>query len=284
MADITQNPDYQLVMKFLQNIRPGDMDQESSEQLMMIGQRIEAGGALSDREREMFEAVVGATDRFPVEQMDSFPQGGTNPDLMRQSTGAAMTPRETTGAAMTDEERMSYQVDGGMEKMTPSQMAGMQSSGAITPTRAPSNVMSMDDAIAAGLVNPTRPQARPTAPMQSMRPQARPMRQEAIMAEVNVENMEENAVLFEKRMGFPHTEAGLDLTDEQLVNFLLLCLRLHGVENDGPYYEGVEEEDMDYHDDDEEMMEMPHGKDVKVKVMKLDGSNVHEMMNKLLGG
>jgi hypothetical protein len=32
--------------------------------------------------------------------------------------------------------------------------------------------MNMDDAIAAGLVNPTRPQARP-APM---RPQARPMR------------------------------------------------------------------------------------------------------------
>ena len=41
-------------------------------------------------------------------------------------------------------------------------------------TVAPSNVMSMDDAIAAGLVNPTRPQARPTAPMQSMRPQMRP--------------------------------------------------------------------------------------------------------------
>jgi len=126
------------------------------------------------------------------------------------------------------------------------------------------------------------------------------------MAEVNVEHMEENAVLFEKRMGFSHDAEGLDLTDEQLVNFLLLCLRLHGIENDGPYYKGVEEEDMDYHDDGhqddeyeeecscgrgedcdcgyEEMMEMPHGKDVKVKVMKLDGSNVHEMMNKLLGG
>ena len=161
MADITQNPDYQLVMKFLQNIRPGDMDQESSEQLMMIGQRIQAGGALSDREREMFEAVVGATDRFPVEQMDSFPQGGTNPDLMRD-----------TGAAMTEEEMMSYQVDGGMEQMTPSQMAAMQESGAIT--RAPSNVMSMDDAIAAGLVNPMRPKARPAAPMASPRPMARP--------------------------------------------------------------------------------------------------------------
>ena len=124
MPDITQNPDYQLVMKFLQNIRPGDMDQESSEQLMMIGQRIQAGGALSDREREMFESVVGATERFPIEQMDSFPQGGTNPDLMRD-----------TGTAMTDEKRLSYQVDGGMEQMTPSQMTAMQESGAIT--RAP---------------------------------------------------------------------------------------------------------------------------------------------------
>ena len=161
MADITQNPDYQLVMKFLQNIRPGDMDQESSEQLMMIGQRIQAGGALSDREREMFEAVVGATDRFPVEQMDSFPQGGTNPDLMRD-----------TGAAMTEEEMMSYQVDGGMEQMTPSQMAAMQESGAITPDAG--RVMSMDDAIAAGLVNPMRPKARPAAPMASPRPMARP--------------------------------------------------------------------------------------------------------------
>ena len=163
MADITQNPDYQLVMKFLQNIRPGDMDQESSDQLMMIGQRMQAGGALTDREREMFEAVVGATDRFPVEQMDSFPQGGTNPDLMRD-----------TGATMTEEEMMSYQVDDGEMQMTPSQMRAMQESGAITPDAG--RVMSMDDAIAAGLVNPMRPKARPTAPMQSMRPQARPMR------------------------------------------------------------------------------------------------------------
>ena len=45
--------------------------------------------------------------------------------------------------------------------------------------------------------------------------------------------------------------------------------------------EMYEEEEM-YEEDD--MMEMPHGEDVKVKVMKLDGGNVHEMMNKLLGG
>ena len=43
------------------------------------------------------------------------------------------------------------------------------------------------------------------------------------MAEVNVENMEDNAALFQEKMGFAHNEAGLDLTDDQLVNFLLLC-------------------------------------------------------------
>jgi hypothetical protein len=43
-----------------------------------------------------------------------------------------------------------------------------------------------------------------------------------------------------------------------------------------------EEYDEEYEEDD--MMEMPSGKDVKVKVLKLDGSNVHEMMNKILGG
>ena len=97
------------------------------------------------------------------------------------------------------------------------------------------------------------------------------------MAEVNVENMEENADLFMEKMGFAHTSDGLDLSDDQLVNFLLLCHHT---------MVGIGEDDM--HDDemydDDEMMEMPHGEDVKVKVMKLDGGSVHEMMNKLLGG
>ena len=99
------------------------------------------------------------------------------------------------------------------------------------------------------------------------------------MAEVNVENMEENAALFMSKMGFSHDEAGLDMTDDQLVNFLLLCHQtMMGIDDEEMY-----EDDEEMYDD-EEMMEMPHGKDVKVKVMKLDGSNVHEMMNKLLGG
>ena len=89
------------------------------------------------------------------------------------------------------------------------------------------------------------------------------------MAEVNVENMEENAELFEEKMGFAHTADGLDMTDDQLVNFLLLC---HHDQYDVSDDEEYEEEDMD------------EGKDVKVKVIKLGGGDVHEMMNKILGG
>ena len=90
---------------------------------------------------------------------------GTNPDIMKDPSMGAMSEGEMMGT---------YQVDDGEMQMTPSQMKSMQESGAITPDAG--RVMSLDDAIAAGLVNPTRPKARPTAPMQSMRPQARPMR------------------------------------------------------------------------------------------------------------
>ena len=99
------------------------------------------------------------------------------------------------------------------------------------------------------------------------------------MAEVNVENMEDNATMFMHKMGFAHDADGLDLTDEQLINFLLLCQQEYVMGDDDEEYD-----DEEIYEDDEEMMDMPHGKDVKVKVMKLDGSNVHEMMNKLLGG
>lgn len=147
MPNITQNPDYQLVMKFLQNIRPGDMDQESSEQLMMIGQRIQSGGALSDREREMFQAVVGNMPQ--TEMMDGMVSSG------QISQGEAAMGMSGPGM-MPSKDGMTYGPSSGVT-MEP-------------------NVMNMDDAISAGFVKPTRPQARPAAPMQSPRPQARPMR------------------------------------------------------------------------------------------------------------
>ena len=82
------------------------------------------------------------------------------------------------------------------------------------------------------------------------------------MAQVEVENMEENADLFMAKMGFPHDAEGLEMSDDQLVNFLLLCHQdMMGV--DGEDY------GEDYEEVDDQMMDMPHDSDVKVKVMKL---------------
>ena len=204
MADITQNPDYRLVMTFLQNIRPGDMDQESSEQLMMIGQRIQAGGALTDREREMFTSVVGAMPQMPMDpgsavrdgempmdpgsavrrgempmaQMPMDPGSAVRRGEMPMDPGSAVRRGEMPmaqmpmdpGSAVRDGEMMgTYQVDDGEMQMTPSQMRAMQESGAITPDAG--RVMSLQEAIDAGFVTPTRPQARPM--MTSPRPQMR---------------------------------------------------------------------------------------------------------------
>ena len=167
--EMQMNPDYQLVMTFLQNITPGDMDEESANQLMAIGQRIMGGGTLTDREREMFESVVMATDRFPVEQMDTFPQG-TNPAIMKQPKPEMMG---------------TYQVDDGEKQMTPSQYENAVRSGDIKQMQKSYQVddrmeqmtpMDMQQMIDAGIIVPKRPMTRPTAPMQSMRPKTRTMR------------------------------------------------------------------------------------------------------------
>ena len=41
------------------------------------------------------------------------------------------------------------------------------------------------------------------------------------MADITVGNMEDNAALFMEKMGFAHDSEGLDMTDEQVVNFLI---------------------------------------------------------------
>lgn len=89
------------------------------------------------------------------------------------------------------------------------------------------------------------------------------------MAEVNIENMEQNAEMFMHKMGFAHDESGLDMTDEQLVNFLLLCQQ--------NYIMGDEDEEEYEEMDDEEG-------GVKVKVMRLgSGDDMRSMMDELLG-
>jgi|TARA_R110000824_G_scaffold241772_5_gene430547 hypothetical protein len=81
------------------------------------------------------------------------------------------------------------------------------------------------------------------------------------MAEVNVDNMDKNAELFMEKMGFAHDSEGLELSEDQLVNFLLLC---HQME----YGVGQEEEEEE---------------GVKVKVMKVDSGDMRGMMDEILG-
>ena len=243
MPEVKANPDYQLVMKFLQLIQPGDMDEQSANQLMMIGQRIQNGGVLSDKEREMFQSVVGA-----------MPMGGETP--------APTSPPATANTGMTDAQKRMAEEEAYFKRLREEQ----------------EQMYNMSQ-------QAMQEQMQSAAPMTSPRPMARPMRQEAIMAEVNVENMEENAGLFMEKMGFPHDAAGLEMTDEQLVNFLMLCYQ----EKYGMHEEEYEEDcDCDHGDEDcdcghHEMMMPDDG--IKVKVMRVgDGGSVHEMMNEILGG
>jgi hypothetical protein len=117
-------------------------------------------------ETEMSYEFDGRMERMSPEIMDSLIRSGQ----------------------VTPDEMSTYMVDGRKERMAPSQIGGVtprpsQAEGAVSDAEMQmyknnlsSNVMSMDDAIAAGLVTPTRPRMRPAAPMQSPRPQARPMR------------------------------------------------------------------------------------------------------------
>ena len=67
-----------------------------------------------------------------------------------------------------------------------------------------------------------------------------------------------------EKMGFPRDAEGLELSDEQLVNFLLLCHQTMMLPHE------------------EEETEEEHG-DMKVKIIKMDSGNAHEMMNDILG-
>ena len=91
------------------------------------------------------------------------------------------------------------------------------------------------------------------------------------MAEINVENMEENANLFKEKMGFEHTAPGLEMTDDQLVNFLLLCYQ-GMVMPEGESEEGYSEEE-----------EPSSNGKMKVKVMKVNSGDMQGVMDEILG-
>ena len=91
--------------------------------------------------------------------------------------------------------------------------------------------------------------------------------EEVIMANVNVENIDELVQLFEQKMGFPADSAGLEMTEEQLVNFMLLCHKAeYGYDEEEEY-----EEEMPMEDDD-----------VKVKVVKMKQGDMQGIMDEIL--
>jgi len=90
------------------------------------------------------------------------------------------------------------------------------------------------------------------------------------MAEVNVENIEQAEELFMEKMGFARDTEGLELSDDQLVNFLMLCHQMQ-------YGVGADSEDEDY--DEEEMSE----DGMKVKVIKVKGGDMRSIMDEMLG-
>ena len=134
--DMRRKEQLELVLTFLQNITPGDMSPEAAEQLMNMGRGLTQGGPLlDDNQVKALRSVVGARDRFPTEQMATFPQGNTNPDIMKDPMS-------------------SYQVDGQTVPMTQEKYGTEMQSGNITPDM-------------------PRPRPRPTGPMTSPRPQMR---------------------------------------------------------------------------------------------------------------
>ena len=82
------------------------------------------------------------------------------------------------------------------------------------------------------------------------------------MAEITIGNMKDNAALFMEKMGFAHDSEGLEMTDEQVVNFLLLC-----------HQEMIMPEEAE---------EMEEGHD-NVKVIKVDGGDMRGVMDEILG-
>ena len=82
------------------------------------------------------------------------------------------------------------------------------------------------------------------------------------MADITIGNMKDNAVLFMEKMGFAHDSEGLEMTDEQVVNFLLLC-----------------HQEMVMPEEEEEMEEMQEN----VKVIKVDGGDMRGVMDEILG-
>ena len=129
-------------------------------------------------ETEMSYEVDGRMERMSPEMMDNMVSSG---QISQDEARLAMDTAMPSNLSPEDMRRYmdmksSAQTKMGMtgQGMMPSQ-DGVNYSPSSGVTMEP-NVMTMEEAVDAGLVTPTRPRMRPAAPMQSPRPQARPMR------------------------------------------------------------------------------------------------------------
>ena len=129
-------------------------------------------------ETEMSYEVDGQMERMSPEMMDDMVTSG------QISQGEARLGMDTAMPSNLSPEDMRRFMDMKSAAQTKMGMAGpgmmpsrdgMNYSPSSGVTMEP-NVMTMEEAVDAGLVTPTRPRMRPAAPMQSPRPQARPMR------------------------------------------------------------------------------------------------------------
>ena len=184
--EMRMNPDMMLFQDMVQKITPGDMSKEAEDGLRMVLERLKSGGAMTEKEREMFASVIGAMPR-------TMPRGsGSTSDAEMEMFNQSIGANQPIGAMSDQEMRRTYQVDDRIEQMMPSQMADMQRSGAITPDKMTYMIdgqpMEMatstyDEAVRLGIITPdtvmenidgmeiARP---PMAPEQSLRPELRP--------------------------------------------------------------------------------------------------------------
>ena len=129
-------------------------------------------------ETEMSYEVDGQMERMSPEMMDDMVTSG---QISQDEARLGMDTAMPSNLSPEDMRRFMDMKSAAQEKMgmpgpgmMPSQdeMTYGPSSGITVEP----NVMTMEEAVDAGLVTPTRPRMRPAAPMQSPRPQARPMR------------------------------------------------------------------------------------------------------------
>ncbi len=168
----------------------GNMNPNTQEQMMLV---------------QSFEQLANAVDAdLPMavqSEIAAVKEGKRmSEELQRMLAEGSMSFMNQLNPEMMPETEMSYEVDGRKERMSPEMMNNMVTSGQISqgeaamgmpgPGMMPSldeqtygpssgitvepNVMSMEEAIEAGMVTPTRPRARPSAPATSMRPRMRP--------------------------------------------------------------------------------------------------------------